>query len=82
MATELRDDRGQEFPRVDERLVGRQARFGYCVKFAEGVEHGGLTRHDLATGESVSYDHGPGRSTMETVFVPAAPGCRRRPTAG
>ena len=73
VSTEVRDDRGQEFPRVDERLVGRAARYGYCVKFAAGIEHGGLTRHDLVTGESLTYDHGPGRSTMETVFVPAAP---------
>jgi carotenoid cleavage dioxygenase len=73
VTTELRDDRGQEFPRVDERMVGRAARYGYCVKFAAGIEHGGLTRHDLVTGESLTYEHGPGRSTMETVFVPAAP---------
>lgn len=73
VSTALLDDRGQEFPRVDERLVGRDARYGYCVKFAHGVEHGGLTRHDLVTGETLTYEHGPGRSTMETVFVPAGP---------
>jgi carotenoid cleavage oxygenase len=67
------DRRGQEFPRVDERLVGREARYGYCVAIGQWNEHGGLIRHDLRTGESVTYDHGPGRSTMETVFVPSAP---------
>jgi carotenoid cleavage dioxygenase len=33
---------------------------------------GGLYRQDLETGETVAYDHGPGRSTMEAVFVPAS----------
>ena len=73
VSTEVLDDRGQEFPRVDERLVGRDARYGYCVNVSAGVQPAGLTRHDLHTGETVTYDHGPGRSTMETVFVPAGP---------
>ena len=29
------DDRGQEFPRVDERLVGRRHRYGYAGAFLE-----------------------------------------------
>src|SRR5439155_5187998 len=31
------DDRGQEFPRVDERLVGSRHRYGYSVGFETGV---------------------------------------------
>ena len=30
------DDRGQEFPRVDERLVGKRHRYGYAPAIDEG----------------------------------------------
>lgn len=70
---EQRDDAPQEFPRVDERLVGREHRFGYTVSIGKAWEHGGLVRHDYATGNIDRYSHGPGRSTMETVFVPRRP---------
>ena len=30
------DDRPQEFPRVDERVVGRRHRYGYTVRFDAG----------------------------------------------
>lgn len=73
VSVDVIDSRGQEFPRVDERLVGREARYGYCVAVGQWTDHEGLIRHDLRTGESVTYDHGPGRSTMETVFIPSAP---------
>ncbi len=72
VTTEVRDDRGQEFPRVDERLIGRRARYGYCVE----VDHlipGGLIRHDLDTGDRMVHDFGPGRTTGEAVFVPSGP---------
>ena len=31
------DDRGQEFPRVDERLVGKRHRYGYAPAIDEGL---------------------------------------------
>ena len=31
------DDRGQEFPRVDERLVGKRHRYGYAPTVGEGT---------------------------------------------
>jgi carotenoid cleavage dioxygenase len=64
------EDRPVEFPRVDERRFGRRARYGYGVSVGNGLEHGPLLRHDLDTGETISHDYGPGRSTMEAVFVP------------
>ena len=60
------DDRGQEFPRVDERVVGRRHRFGYTAGFISGTD--ALVKHDLVAGTSelrrLPADAG------ETVFVP------------
>ncbi|MFQ5514418.1 MAG: carotenoid oxygenase family protein [Myxococcota bacterium] len=65
------DDRGQEFPRMDERRIGRSYRFGYCVGFRKGAELvGGLLKHDLQRASTVVYDEGPHRHFMEPVFVP------------
>ena len=62
-------DRPQEFPRVDERLVGRKHRYGYTV--AEGLQSpGGLLKHDLVAGTMEVHDVGGGRSSQEGVFVP------------
>ena len=69
-----RDDLPQEFPRVDERLVGRQHRFGYGVNIGRAWDHGNLVRHDYATDTTEVFSHGPGRGTMETVFIPREPG--------
>jgi carotenoid cleavage dioxygenase-like enzyme len=64
------DDRGQEFPRHDERLLGREHRYGYCAAFGEGIEHGPALKHDLARGTTETHEYGPGRVTLEPVFVP------------
>ncbi len=66
------DDTGQEFPRVDERRVGRRHRFGYAAAYLAGRD--GLLKHDLdrRTSEFRPLDAGDGAS--EAVFVPAAPG--------
>jgi carotenoid cleavage dioxygenase len=66
------DDRGQEFPRVDERLTGERHRFGYCVhsRRADGIELGGLLKHDFERGMSELHDFGPGSAGGEGVFVP------------
>lgn len=70
LTTEVLDDRGIEFPRLDERLVGRPHRYGYAAGFGEGTEHGPTVKHDLATGRVDVHDHGPGRPALEPVFVP------------
>jgi carotenoid cleavage dioxygenase len=71
------DDRPQEFPRVDERLVGRRHRYGYAVGYAPDT-HGitvpnAIMRHDMVTGNPKAVDFGPGREPGEFVFVPSAP---------
>jgi carotenoid cleavage dioxygenase len=68
------DDRGQEFPRVDERLVGRRHRYGYSV--GVGADDGGLgagdhlLKHDLVAGttEVRTFE---GRIPGEFVLAPA-----------
>lgn len=64
------DDRGQEFPRHDERLVGRQHRYTYAASFGDGVEHGPALKHDLVAQTTQVHDYGKGRVTLEPVFVP------------
>jgi carotenoid cleavage dioxygenase len=66
------DDRGQEFPRVDERLVGKPHRYGYCAAFESGPPpgHGPLVKHDLELGTTTEHDFGAGRAAGEGVFVP------------
>ena len=70
------DDRGQEFPRIDERRLGLEHRFGYSVAVAEhddilGTESG-LVRHDLVAGTSEVRSFGRGTTIGEGVFVSSA----------
>ena len=68
------DDRGQEFPRVDERRVGLPHRYGYAVGVSEFDDIVGtesvLLRHDLERGASEARSFGRGASLGEAVFVP------------
>jgi carotenoid cleavage dioxygenase-like enzyme len=70
VTTDEIEDRGQEFPRVDERLIGRRHRYGYTVEAGPQATPGGALRHDLVAGSAERHDYGPGRSTGELVFVP------------
>ena len=76
--TERRDDRTQEFPRINETLTGSRHRYGYTV----GVEGGliwddkpgnlrtALYKHDYATGDCVTAPLDPDLVTGEMSFVP------------
>jgi len=49
------DDRGQEFPRVDERLVGKRHRYGYTPTVDESNDAGDtLLKHDLVGGNTAA----------------------------
>jgi len=68
------DDRGQEFPRVDERVVGRRHRFGYAAAVSSAgagfsVEPA-LIKHDLDRDASEVRALGRGNAGSEAVFVP------------
>ena len=72
------DDRPQEFPRVDERVVARRHRYGYTVSFDAGSDNfefsgGAILRHDLAANTTEAHDFGAGRGPSEFVMVPASP---------
>jgi carotenoid cleavage dioxygenase len=66
------DDRGIEFPRHDERLLGRRHRFGYAAAF-DDLRHGPAFKYDLERGTSEVHDYGRDRVTLEPVFVPRTP---------
>jgi len=65
------DDRAVEFPRIDDRLAGLDARYAVSVGDARWV------RYDLQTGESLEHTFGtpgdPG-GPGEAVFVPSPSG--------
>ncbi|HET6734913.1 carotenoid oxygenase family protein [Mycobacterium sp.] len=69
------DDTPQEFPRVDERLVGRRHRYGYSVGYSRESDgysrQDAILKHDLSTHSSQSVAFGPGREPGEFVFVPS-----------
>jgi carotenoid cleavage dioxygenase len=68
------DDTAQEFPRVDERLVGRRHHYGYAVGYSDGVTGtpDAVLKHDLTTRRTESAAFGPGREPGEFVFVPSS----------
>ncbi len=75
VATEVLDDTSQEFPRVDDRQIGRVHRYGYTAETAIGEHwegHGALRKHDLVTGRVARHDVGAGGSAGEPIFVPGS----------
>lgn len=70
-------DTTQEFPRVDERRVGRPYRYGWSTSVAatgaDGVDGAELVRTDHATGAEERHVFGDGRAAGEAVFVPRHP---------
>ncbi len=75
---ELVDDRGQEFPRGDERRTSKRHRYGYSLANSSFEALGGLNdtdttgllKHDLEAGTTVERPFGPGVFGSEFVFVP------------
>ncbi len=72
------DDVVSEFPRVDERLLGRRHRFGYVAAREPGEEGGAqplwtaIRKYDLDRGRIESRSFGPGNGVAEPLFVPRA----------
>jgi carotenoid cleavage dioxygenase len=70
------DDVVAEFPRVDERLVGRRHRFGYAAAREPGTEDErmpvftAVRRYDLERGTFDTRCLGPGQGVGEPIFVP------------
>jgi carotenoid cleavage dioxygenase len=70
------DERGEEFPRIDPRLVGRKHRYGYAVRTAWNttLEFHGLLKHDFESGKLEQHELEPGQAASEGVFVPTGEG--------
>lgn len=68
------DDRAQEFPRVDERRVGRRHRFGYAVRVGDDTAaESALLKHDLVGGTTQARSFGAGKQLGEFVFQSSGP---------
>jgi carotenoid cleavage oxygenase len=68
------DDRGQEFPRVDERVVGKRHRYGYAPAVREALAGGAaLLKHDFVKGSTESRSFGAAKALGEFVFHPSSP---------
>jgi carotenoid cleavage dioxygenase-like enzyme len=81
------DDRPQEFPRTDERVVSRPHRYGYSAvtgevnpatvrvdgSFADDAFADALLKHDLVTGRVEVHRFGRDAVVGEAVFAPSAP---------
>jgi carotenoid cleavage dioxygenase len=67
---------GEEFPRIDPRLVGRKHRYGYAVQTSSNrtVAFANLLKRDFQTGVLQTHDVGVGRAASEGVFVPLGAG--------
>ena len=79
VSTECRDDRAQEFPRINEALTGGRHRFGYTV----GMDGGfvataemstSVYKHDYAAGSTRVAALDPDLLMGEVCFVPNPPG--------
>jgi carotenoid cleavage oxygenase len=69
------DERPQEFPRVDDRVVGRRHRYGYTTHVGrdeDWIAFGQLLKHDLRAGTVEARTLGPGTHASEGVFVAAS----------
>jgi len=71
------DDRAVEFPRVDERVVGRPHRYGWAVGLSAtdgrvGFDDSRVLRYDLQTGDVLERQFGHGHAVGEAVFVPSS----------
>ena len=65
------DDRPGEFPRIDDRLAGSDARFGHVTQTGK---QSFLRRYDLHRGTATEHVFAPRHIPGEAVFVPAEHG--------
>ena len=77
------DDRPIEFPRMDNRSLGRRSRYAYAPHIAphETILFDGVIKYDHNTGASESFTFPKGTYCGETTFAPRA-GASASPSAG
>lgn len=73
VAVDVLDEQNQDFPRVNETLLGTRHRYAYTAR-ARGISDDlpGLLKHDHEAGTTVRHDFGHTGHAGEAVFVPAA----------
>jgi carotenoid cleavage dioxygenase len=66
------DDRFAEFPRMDNRRLGRPSRFSYSGAIGQTatMRFCGLVKHDTDSGSSFRYSYPPGCFGGEPTFAP------------
>lgn len=69
------DDAMADFPRIDERRTGLRNDFGYLTGWSKEPDLGVgtfdvVSKINMRTGAKSTYQHGPGRTTGETIFAP------------
>ncbi len=64
------DDRGVEFPTLDDRRVGRRSRYLYTR--ADSGDDVAIVKYDIAAGTTTEHPLGAGVVPGEAVFVPSA----------
>ncbi|MBV9161322.1 MAG: carotenoid oxygenase family protein [Pseudonocardiales bacterium] len=67
------DDHPQEYPRIDDRLIGRPHRYGYAVQTFGGHAGDSVLKHDLRRGQTSTRRLGAHHRVGEFTFVPHAP---------
>ena len=68
------DDSPQEFPRINDLLIGKPFHYGYTADLPEFNMIGGLRKHDVHNGTSETFGQGDNRVFFEPVFVPRSAG--------
>jgi len=70
--TERIHDAHQEFPRIDERLLGRKHRYAYTSAMRDNGWFDSVLKHDVSRGKTEAHTFGGGKEVGEFVFVPHA----------
>jgi carotenoid cleavage dioxygenase len=73
VGTDTLSDRGHEFPRHDERRIGKPIRYGYTGGLGDDLGIGPIYKHDLVKRTTEIHGGTPGRMFLEPVFVPRTP---------
>jgi carotenoid cleavage dioxygenase len=67
------DERGLEFPRFNDAHGALAYRYGYSAGAFDKLKgFGPAYKHDVTRGRNETHDYGPGRATLEPVFVERA----------
>src|SRR5690606_41375696 len=72
VSTDTISDRGHEFPRHDERRIGKPIRYGYTGGLGDALALGPIYKHHLVRGPP-ALPRAPGRMFLAPAFGPLPP---------